>query len=118
MNAMRKRGIENFHFYNIDGNRPSYSEAINHIINEKPDIIFISAVVSTAYAYTKRISYDIRASLPNTLIVLGGGMAASAHIVLRKTEVDICVTGEGEITNCNIIEQFRETRNIRDFINI
>ena len=118
MQAMRKRGINNFSFYNIDGNRPSYHEAVNHIINEKPDIIFISAVVSTAYAYTKRISCDIRASLPNTLIVLGGSMAASANIVLMKTEVDICVTGEGEITNCNIIEQFSKSQNIRDFINI
>ncbi len=118
MQAMRKAGIDNFEFYNIDGNRPSYKDALKYIIRANPDIIFISAVVSTSYSYIKNITRDIRSSLPNVLIVVGGSMAASAEILLKRTNVDICVTGEGEITNCNIIKQFSKTRDIKDLVNI
>ncbi|WP_320674056.1 B12-binding domain-containing radical SAM protein [Prochlorococcus sp. MIT 1341] len=118
LQAMRKNGINNFDFYNIDAERPSYEDALNNIISRKPDIFVISAVVSTAYEYTKRISNDVRAFLPNVLIVLGGNMAASAEIILKKTEVDVCVTGEGEITNCNIFKQYIKTKDIRELVHI
>ena len=62
------------------------------------DIVGISAVVSTAYLNTKSISKIIREVSPRTLIVCGGNLAASSEILLRKTNVDVCVVGDGEIT--------------------
>ncbi len=44
LNAMRKNGIDNFEFYNIDANRPLYEEALSNIIESKPEIIFKSVV--------------------------------------------------------------------------
>ena len=56
ISSLREAGYLSTKFYDIDGLRPSYEEALNHLIDLKPDVIGISAVVSTAYEYTKRIS--------------------------------------------------------------
>ncbi|MCA9460297.1 MAG: B12-binding domain-containing radical SAM protein, partial [Nanoarchaeota archaeon] len=83
-------------FFNIDYFRYSEVEIIKYISENQFDIIGISAVVSTAYVFTKKLSKLIRKYSPKTIIILGGNLAASAEIVLRKTEVDICVIGDGE----------------------
>lgn len=93
---LRRHGIEDIEFYNIDAERPEYDEALRHIRDVQPRVLGISAVVSTAYEYTKRLSLDVKRHLPSTLIVCGGNLAASAEILLRKTGVDACVLGEGE----------------------
>jgi anaerobic magnesium-protoporphyrin IX monomethyl ester cyclase len=58
----------------------------------------ISAVVSTAYEYTKKLSVDVKKLLPKTTILLGGNLGASAEIIIKKTGVDFVCTGEGEET--------------------
>ena len=50
------------HFYNIDFHRPTHQQNLDYFNNNKFDAIGISAVVSTAYAYTKYISKLIRSS--------------------------------------------------------
>ncbi|MBF0588879.1 MAG: radical SAM protein [Magnetococcales bacterium] len=109
MKAVRDQGISEAVFYHIDGNRPSYQEVLDRIQQEKPEILGISAVVSTAYDYMKRLSLDIKRLLPETLIVLGGNMAACGELALRRTGVDLCVLGEGETVLCNIIERAQST---------
>ena len=42
------------------------------------------------------------------MIVLGGNLGASAEIVLRKTEVDVCVVGDGEIIIQNLVNAIRK----------
>ena len=93
------RARQNFtsEFYNIDALRPSFDTVLEHIQDFQPDILGISAVVSTAYAYTKKVALAIKEVLPETLIVVGGPLAASAEILLRRAKVDLCVLGEGEI---------------------
>jgi anaerobic magnesium-protoporphyrin IX monomethyl ester cyclase len=115
---LRKRGYEDFEFYNIDGNRPSYEETLAHILEFKPTVLGISAVVSTAYAYTKMLANDVKRLLPDTLIVVGGNLAASAEILLRKTGTDICVLGEGEIIFHNIIKRAFETTDPTEYTDI
>jgi len=98
LSALGRAGFENNQFYNIDFLRPEYSEMLSHIVEEKPDILGISAVVSTAYAFTKKLSVDIKNLLPQTTILMGGNLGASAEIILKKTGVDFVCTGEGEKT--------------------
>jgi radical SAM superfamily enzyme YgiQ (UPF0313 family) len=74
----------------------------------RPDVVGISAVVSTAYAYVKQLSSMLRAVLPSTRVVLGGNLAASAEILLRKCAIDVCVTAEGEIPLLNLIRCYSE----------
>tara|TARA_B100000686_G_scaffold174337_2_gene181463 strand:+ start:555 stop:2522 length:1968 start_codon:yes stop_codon:yes gene_type:complete len=98
ISALNKVGFKNTEFYNIDLLRPDYNDVIAHICSAKPDILGISAVVSTAYEYIKKLSLDIKKHLPDTTILLGGGLGASAEIVLKKTGSDFICTGEGEAT--------------------
>jgi anaerobic magnesium-protoporphyrin IX monomethyl ester cyclase len=58
--ALHKAGFDKTEFYNIDFLRPSFAEVLDYIENEKPDILGISAVVSTAYEYTKKLSLEIK----------------------------------------------------------
>ena len=110
MKYLRKNGFNDLEFYNIDGNRPSYEEVLDHIRAAKPDVFGISAVVSTAYEYSKRLSLDVKRMLPDTLIVLGGNMGASANVLLRRTGVDMCVLGEGEQTFLNVVQRAQSER--------
>ena len=98
MTSLKRAGFKNTWFYNIDLLRPTYKDVINHIEKVKPDILAISAVVSTAYEYTKKLSRDVKKILPGTSILLGGNLGASAEIILKKTGVDFVCTGEGERT--------------------
>jgi anaerobic magnesium-protoporphyrin IX monomethyl ester cyclase len=115
---LRKNGIEDVSFYNIDGNRPDYDDVLAHIEAEKPDLVGISAVVSTAYEYSKRLSLDIKRILPDSMIVLGGNMGASANVLLRKTGVDMCILGEGEAIFLDVIRRSETTRIPHEFKDI
>ena len=53
MKALRKAGFTNVEFYDIDGTRPTYEEAVDHIANAAPDLLGISGIVSTAYEYPR-----------------------------------------------------------------
>jgi len=83
-------------FYDIDALRPSFEEVRRFFEKEQPDLVGISAVVSTAYAYTKRLSLMLKQACPNAVVVVGGNLAASAEILHRFASVDYCVVGEGE----------------------
>ena len=98
LSALDRAGFENNEFYNIDYLRPKYSETLSYIKDKQPDILGISAVVSTAYAFTKKLSVDVKKFLPHTTILMGGNLGASAEIILNKTGVDFVCTGEGEKT--------------------
>ncbi|MBI4375868.1 MAG: B12-binding domain-containing radical SAM protein [Elusimicrobia bacterium] len=90
-------------FFDIVGLRPSWREVEDFFQRERPDVVGISAVVSTAYAHTKRLVSMLRRVLPKARIVLGGNLAASAEILHRLAGVDVCVIGEGEIVSVNLI---------------
>ena len=92
---------ENAIFYNIDYFRFTEEQIISFFTENKFDIVGISAVVSTAYAYTKYLSALIRRVSPGSKIIVGGNLAASAEILLRKCFIDYCVVGDGE----NIIQE-------------
>lgn len=83
-------------FYNIDYHRPSLAEVRKYFQDAQCDVLGISAVVSTAYAYVKKLTAIVRAVSPRTIIVVGGNLAASAEILHRKCNVDYCVIGDGE----------------------
>lgn len=94
------------HFLDIDGQRPRFAEVRKFFEEQQPDVVGISAVVSTAYAYTKRLCLAIREVCPKARIVVGGNLAASAELLLRTCQVDVCVTGEGEIPIVKLAQYF------------
>jgi radical SAM superfamily enzyme YgiQ (UPF0313 family) len=114
---LRKHGIET-DFYHIDGIRPEFDAAVRHIVESKPDVLAVSAVVSTAYAYTKKLVLAVKAQLPDVLVIVGGSLSASAEVLLRRAGVDLCATGEGERVMVNVVERARSTRRPADFADI
>lgn len=118
VNYLHKKGVENCEFYNIDGMRPDHSEVLRFIAEYRPQVIGISAVVSTAYGYTKKLVQDVKALLPDTLVVVGGNLAASAEVLLRRAGVDMCVTGEGEQVFLEIVQRAATTLNAAEFADI
>jgi len=117
INYLRKHDIP-IDFYHIDALRPSFEDALQHIIAARPDVLGISAVVSTAYEYTKRLALGVKKALPETLIIVGGSLAASAEVLLRRAGVDLCALGEGEKVMLNVVNRAHETRNPVDFTDI
>lgn len=118
INHVRKHAGIEIDFYNIDAQRPAYEEVIQTIIKKRPTVLGISAVVSTSYAYTKRLTLDIKKFLPDTLIVVGGNMVASAEVLLRRTGTDLCVTGEGESVFLDIIRRAKATVTPEEYTDI
>ena len=98
--SLRKAGYKDTFLYNIDVLRPSREDAIDYIVNYNPEILCISAPVSTGYENSKFFSLEIKQRLPNVITVLGGNLAVSAEVLLQKTGVDFCVLGEGEKACC------------------
>lgn len=107
--ALRGAGYDPI-FFDIDGFRPSFAEVIERFQREAPQVIGVSAVVSTAYAYVKQLCTALRKVLPHTTIVLGGNLAASADLLHRFCGVDICVIGEGERIIVNLIHHLEERK--------
>jgi anaerobic magnesium-protoporphyrin IX monomethyl ester cyclase len=105
-------------FYNIDALRPTRQEIMEYVRNFNPDVFGISAVVSTAYAFCKQLAHDVKSVNPDIVVVIGGNGAAAANVILEKTEIDICVMGEGEVIFNNIIKRAAITRHIPDYADI
>jgi anaerobic magnesium-protoporphyrin IX monomethyl ester cyclase len=105
--SLRKVGMD-VNFYNIDYHRYKHEEIEAHFKEQQFDIVGISAVVSTGYVFVKYLSKLIRQVSPNTIIIVGGNLAASAEILLRKCEVDYCVAGDGELIIRDLLQVLHE----------
>ena len=93
-------------FYNIDMLRPKENEVVEYFIENKPDVVAISAVVSTSYGYVKWLSKILKDNLKDVTIILGGNLAVSYNVILNKSDVDFCVIGEGEETIVDLCNYF------------
>ena len=65
----------------------------------------------SAYAYTKYLSNLIKRINKNTKIFVGGNLAASSQILLRKCKIDYCIIGDGEIITNNLISYLIKNKN-------
>lgn len=116
--ALKKAGFDKTELYDIDFLRPSFSDVLNYVENEKPEILGISAVVSTAYEYVKKLSLEIKKRLPDITILMGGNLGASAEIVLKKTGVEFICTSEGERTAVDFVNCWLTAESNNDFKNV
>lgn len=92
-----------------DVNYESLTERIK-IIN--PEIIGISAL-SYSYNQVKQLSAYLK-SVIDSKIILGGHLAYySYEIVLNKTQIDICVIGEGEITIVDLLQNMNQLNKVK-----
>lgn len=113
---MEKHGYTkaDWDYYDIDMLMPSDEELAAYFRTYNPQIVGLSAVVSTCYAQVKRLTRIIRKSCPDAMIVLGGSLTASANLVLRKTETDVCVVGDGEIAWVGLLDYVKTHGRTKD----
>lgn len=84
----------------------SDEELLRRINDFSPDVVGISATISTSYKFVKKISALIKKRFPGIKIIVGGGLSASAEVVLKNTSVDIVVIAEGDITVKELAKSF------------
>ena len=109
-----KKSNHELKFLHIDYHRYQEEYLVNYFKENNFDIVGISAVVSTAYAYTKYLSNLIKSVNKNTIIFVGGNLAASAEILHRKARVDYCIIGDGELISRRLVDLIQE----KNFSNI
>ena len=107
-NWSERNGFPTCKYYDIDMLYPSDEEIEKYFIDAKADIVGLSAVVSTSYMQVKRLAKIIKKVNKNTLVVCGGYLTAAANTVLKKSEIDVCVVGDGEIAWVGILKYIRE----------
>jgi len=112
--SLRLAGYDPY-FYDIDGLRPTFEEVTSFFRERAPDVVGISAVVSTAYGYAKQLALAIKEVSPNTRIVVGGNLAASSEILLRFCQVDACGIGEGEGVIVNLVRYWEDHADSDDY---
>ena len=113
---MKKAGFppSSYDFYDIDMLYPSDDEIRKYFSSYRPNVVGLSAVVSTSYSQVKRISTIIRSELPDCWIVMGGNLSACSEVVLRNTNIDLSVVGDGEIAWIKILEHIMDNSDRKD----
>lgn len=95
-------------FIDFDMLLPSDEEMLEYFRKYAPDVIGISASTSGTYAHIKHIAALVKSVCPETFIVMGGNLSASSNLVLRKTDVDMCVVGDGEIAWVKLLDHIKQ----------
>lgn len=110
MHWMEKHGysLDDCDFFDIDMIYPNDEEIRNYFLELNPQVIGLSAVVSTSYQQIRRISAIARETCPDAWIIMGGNLAASSEAVLKNTNVELTVHGDGEIAWVNFLNYVKE----------
>jgi anaerobic magnesium-protoporphyrin IX monomethyl ester cyclase len=87
---------DDYDFYDIDMLIPSDDEIRAYFKKYQPTVIGLSAILASTYPEVKRVARLAREVCPDAWIIMGGHLAAASNTVLRKTEVDLCIAGDGE----------------------
>jgi len=103
---MEKNGYSG-DIYDINNLRSSDEKLIENFKRSKPTVVGLSAPLSWCYPNVKRITKILRELFPDIWIVVGGNLTSSSNVVLRKTESDICVVGDGEIPFLKLLDYFK-----------
>ena len=79
--------------------------------------IYGVSIMSTSFSNAKRIIASIREQYPHAYIIAGGvHVSAMPHHVLRNTEADVAIIGEGELTFVQLVNDFVNARPIRGIV--
>ena len=93
--------------YDINNIRPSSEQIIKTFKRIKPTVVGLSANLTHCYPSMKHIAKLLRQLFPDIWIIVGGHLTASANVLLHKTEVDMCVIGDGEIPWAKLLDYFK-----------
>jgi radical SAM superfamily enzyme YgiQ (UPF0313 family) len=82
------------------------------------DIVGIGGLITT-YRYIKQLMPKIKQHVPKAKIILGGGVVTeNPTLLLSKTDADIAVVGEGEITLVELFKVLENDGDVKDVLGI
>ncbi len=98
----------------INGNRYDRETVIQMIGESDLNVAGIGGLI-TQYSYVKWLANVIRRYHPEAKIMIGGGLASSAYnTLLQKTEADVTVIGEGELTVKETVNALGHNGDLKD----
>ena len=121
---MKQNGYNCNEIYDIGNLRGDDATIINNLKKIKPPtVVGLGAGLTHCYPNLKRISKIIRDLFPDCWVVTGGAITSSANVILNKTDVDICVVGDGEIPFLKFVKYIeknprRKSPNFQDLSSI
>ena len=109
--ALGKKNIEKGKEYVKTG--LADEEIKNFVEKFKPDIIGISSMFTAYVTDVHNCARIAKGTNPDVFVVVGGAHASVApHTILKDRNIDIVVTGEGEITFLEIVRGLENKRNM------
>ncbi len=113
LSGLKRAGVE-FSLLDIDRWRMPPEEVLAELGAEKWDIVLLGCIV-TGYSIVKRLLADIRQVNPDALIVVGNSVASSIpDILLERTEADVAVIGEGDVTAVEVVQSWLARKDVSD----
>ena len=103
---LKKNGYDT-DIYDINNLRPTDEELIENLKRTNPTVVGLSGILSHCYPYVQHVSKILRKLFPDIWIILGGHLTSSSNVVLKKTEVDICIVGDGELPFLKLLDYFK-----------
>ena len=109
LSAVKKANIE-FDLYDMDAHDLSMDNLREHL-QKKYDIVALGTIV-TALKLVREIALLVRESNPVATIIAGNSVSTSIpEMLLRQTEVDIAVLGEGDVTIVDLLSALNSKAN-------
>ena len=109
--AIAKAGYK-YDLLDIDAERLSDKEIEKRLEKKSYDVVAMGCLV-TGYKIVKELAAIVRDVHPNSKIIVGNSVATSIYeILLRTTEVDIAVLGEGEVTISELLDTLAKNGNL------
>lgn len=102
LNAVKNMDIE-FDLFDMDADELSVDDLREYLQQKTYDVVALGAIV-TALKLVREIAAVVRKSNPVATIIAGNSVSTSIpEMLLRHTEVDIAVLGEGDVTIVNLL---------------
>ncbi len=115
--AMHNAGFA-FDLIDIDAHRLSDEEVERRVRSKKYDVACMGCIV-TGYKFVKQLAQMIRSIHKDCTIIAGNSVATSiVDTLLQKTEVDVAVLGEGDVTIVELLSALEKGAALNDVAGI
>lgn len=107
-----KRAGYTFDLLDLDAHPKTKDETEKYLQENKYDVVLMGCIV-TGYKHIKWLTEVIKKAYPNTIIIVGNTVASSIpEILLNRTDADIAVIGEGDVTIIELLENINFKRSL------
>ena len=109
--SIKNAGFQ-FDLLDIDAYRYSDEQIKEFLSKRTYDVVLMGCIV-TGYKIIKNYAQMVRSFYPDSIIIAGNSVADSIpELLLSKTEVDIAVIGEGDVTIIDLLQHLNECKSL------